>query len=118
MILFIKNVRWYNRGSIKIYGIRDDDIIYDGFNNENIIVNNISKKYKKTLELNVYKTRPIQLGYHNKVLTIRDINDEPKWTYIEDLNINHYVAMTTKHLSTIKHDNRDKYLLMGVYIRR
>ena len=110
------NIYTFNEGSRKINRIKEGDIIYDGINNKFITINNVFRNYNYVLELCVYKTRPIKLTGLNKVLTIQHNNDKPIWKNVNELTVIDYVAITTKHLSTIKYDNIDKYLLMGIYI--
>ena len=113
------NIYTFNNGSKQIKDIQQDDIIYDGFNNTFTTLgsrDSISKKYENILELNIFKTRPIHLTSYNKVLTIKKHTDKQVWKNIDELTITDYVAITTKKLLTVRSNNEDKYLLMGIYI--
>ncbi len=125
--MFSGNIYTFNNGSKQVNNAKQGDIVYNSVDNEFVTINNVSTRYEPILELNVFKTRPIQLTRNNQVLTIQKNDNntyKPVWKNIDELTIKDYVAITTKKLSTAKvADNDDdislddyKYLLMGIYI--
>ena len=79
----IGNIYTFNNGSKQVNDIKQGDIVYNSVDNEFVTIKNVSTRYEPILELNVFKTRPIQLTRTNQVLTIQNDNN---YLNLEKLN--------------------------------